>query len=72
MRSRSAVAARNTALPATNMPALANAPVSNPLRSVSDCTSRTRDGVVPSTVAAICTCAVDVPSPNSTVPTAIS
>ena len=72
MLSRSAVEAFCTALPETNRPALAKAPVSKPVRSVSDCTRWIRDGVVPSTLAAICTCAVEVPSPNSTVPTAIS
>ena len=48
MRSRNAVDAFCTALPETNSPALANAPVSKPVRSVSDCTRCIRDGVVPS------------------------
>jgi hypothetical protein len=72
MRSRSASAARATPLLATDVPVLAKAPVSKPVRSVSDCTMCTRETVVPNVAAVICACWVVVPLPNSAVPMASS
>ncbi|CAH0267262.1 hypothetical protein SRABI128_03298 [Microbacterium sp. Bi128] len=69
MRRRSTVHAACSALPATVVPAEAKAPVSWRTASVSAAQSSRRSGEASSTVAAICRCTVEVPLPNSAVPT---
>ena len=69
IRPASARAARSVASPATTVPVEPYAPVSCGTRSVSACRSSIRVTLVPRACAASWRCTVEVPLPNSVVPT---